>query len=553
MVKVKINGQEHELTKGLSVLEACKTIGIEIPHFCYHPLLKVVGSCRMCKVEVNHNGRNWIDIGCKLEIADGMEILTDSPSVKKQQQATLEFLLLNHPIDCTICDEAGDCKLQNYYFSYSDQLNRALEAKIPGKKAVSIGPHVMHDSERCVLCSRCTRFLSEITHTCELGIFGMGATEQVQLKPGATLDNDYSVNIVDLCPVGALTSKDFRFKRRRWYLNSTNTICQGCSRGCNVKIDWDIHQHRSHKSNYQSNKNRTKPTFHQRIFQVTPRVNEHVNKHWICDYGRFSYKSTDQEDRLIDCVVKSESGLTEIAPNIAVKLISAGIMKAMKNRPGKVAVVVSPFLTNEEAFAVWSLFRQKLELPNIDHKLPINSEWQGDDLLKTPDPFPNRMACEWLKLEPTSDGLEISDLNEAISHGKVDTLLSILANPLDYLNEKSLQKLKNRFFLLRNLPDDLSKYVDVALPVAAWGEYQGTFTNFQGRIQKLEKALEPLGVSQPVWKWIIELSNAMKNTVRWSKNDDLLLSFGDAIPMIKGISFNSIGSQGVTIGKETKG
>jgi len=208
MPKVKINGAEYEFPAGMKVLEACQQVGIHIPHFCYHPLLKVVGTCRMCKVEITQEMRGQkqsrIDISCRVDVAEGMEIQTDTPAVRKQQQMTLEYLLANHPLDCPICDDAGECELQNYYMEFGRHPSRMREAKVTKRKAYDIGRSIVLDSERCVLCSRCVRFVSDITHTYELGIFGMGSTEELMLKPNARLDNDYAGNVVDLCPVGAL-------------------------------------------------------------------------------------------------------------------------------------------------------------------------------------------------------------------------------------------------------------------------------------------------------------------------------------------------------------
>jgi len=549
---VKINGIEHEFPQGMNVLDACLKVGTHVPHFCYHPLLRVVGTCRMCKVEVTQELRgqkqSHIDISCKVEVADGMEIRTDTPEVKKLQQMTLEFLLANHPLDCPVCDDAGECELQNLYLEFGQHDSRMRELKTRKRKAFDAGSSIVLDSERCILCSRCSRFLADITHTYELGVFGMGSTEEIMLKPDAKLDNDYAGNVVDLCPVGALTDKDFRFKRRVWYLNKTSSICQMCSRGCNVRIDWDIDPFHEHKKSFQMQKYRTETTHYQRIQRIKPRMNLEVNGTWMCDQGRYSYRLTDAEDRLLQPMIATNGELNPIDSTEAIRAIASGLNSAIKTHGSKVAVVISPYLTNEEVFAVWSLFRKRLNFSNLDHRIPINSDWYGDDFLRSPDPFPNRLGCEWIDFIPADGGIGISELADAISAGKIDTLLTILADPRDFLNEQQLKKLKRRYFILRNFPEELKNHIDIALPAAAWGEYRGTFTNFQGRIQRLEATFDPLGEALPVWRWMIELSTAMKKSLKWGHTQDIMRSLGDQVLYFKGLSFDEIGNEGLMVG-----
>lgn len=547
MLAVKINGTEYEFPQGMNLFDACSQVGIFIPHFCYHPVLEAVGSCRMCKVEIIQNGRSRIDISCRVEVADGMEVVTSSPAVKKQQQMTLEFLLANHPLDCPICDDAGECELQNFYFEYGRHDSRMRELKVRKRKAYDVGPNVVLDSERCVLCSRCVRFLAEVTKTRELGIFGMGSTEELMIKPGARLDNNYAGNVVDLCPVGALTDKDFRFKRRVWYLKMTPSICNGCSRGCNVRIDADLDAYHSHKRNFIMRKYRTEATEYQRIQRIKPRVNDAVNGHWICDHGRFGFKATDSADRLLSAFMSNGDGLTQSPIESVVSTIASGLNSAIKNHPGKVSVIISPELTNEEVYAVWQLFHKRLNLPNIDHRIPIPSGWHSDDLLRTPDPFPNRLGCEWIGFVPGAGAVTVSSLADAINSGKVDTLLTVLADPREYLEEKQLRKLKRKYYILRNLPDDLKPWIDAALPAAAWGEYGGTFTNFQGRVQRLNAAFQPLGEAVPVWRWMIELSNAMKKSLRWNKLEDIQRSISDQVIYFRNMNLQETGPDGANV------
>ncbi len=544
---MKINGVEHSFPDGMNVLEACLQVGIYVPHFCYHPALSVVGSCRMCKVEVIQNGRSRVDISCNLPVSDGLEIITDSPEVRQAQQMTLELLLANHPLDCPICDDAGECDLQNFYLEYGRHDSRLRELKRRKRKAADIGRSIILDSERCVLCSRCVRFLAEVTRTEELGIFGMGAGEELMVRPGAELSNDYAGNVVDLCPVGALTDKDFRFKRRIWFLSSTPSICQLCSRGCNVRIDYDINPFHTHKRDFEKNTHRTEATAYGRIQRIKPVVNEAVNGNWICDCGRYGYRSTDAADRLLHPVIAEEGDLRQVELSQAIRQIASGITSALSGGSGKVAVVISPRLTSEELFAVWALLRGSLKLPSIDHRLPIDPDWYGDDLLRTPDPFPNRTGCEWIGIEPSEGGTDIAGLPQAIGAGRVDTLVSILTDPRDFLDGPQIKRLKRRFFILRNLPDELKPWVDAALPAAAWGEYRGSFVNFQGRIQRLEAAFDPLGEAQPVWRLMAGLSAALKKPLGWKTLGEVQTAMAKDVSLFMGLSWDAIGVDGTTV------
>jgi len=542
---MKIDGIEHDFPDGINVLEACEQIGIHIPHFCYHPALSIAGSCRMCKVEVIQGGRKRMDISCNVPVQDGLEIITDSPAVRTARQMTLEFLLANHPLDCPVCDFAGECTLQNYYFDYGKHDSRTSEPKRHKSKAQDIGRSIVLDSERCVLCSRCVRFVTEVTKTNELGIFGMGGREELMIRPGATLDNDYSGNVVDLCPVGAHTDKDFRFKRRVWYLRSQNSICQLCSRGCNVRIDYDDNPFHVHKQNLDMRILRTEHTAYARILRIKPRYNEHVNSHWICDHGRYGYRTTDEGDRLLKPMARVDDDLQQVEMSKALRDMSSGISAAL-GKVEKIAVVVSPRLTNEELFAVYRLFREKLNLANIDHRLPIDPEWYGDDILRTPDPYPNRTGCEWIGIQPNERGTGIGELPGAIAKGRIDTLVSILADPREYLDEAALKKLKRRYLILRNLPEELKQFADIVLPAAAWGEYRGTFTNFQGRTQRLHRALEPLGDARPVWRLMIDLSALMKKSLGWKSFDDVFRVLTDKVQFFSGMDWDKIGDEGMT-------
>ena len=282
MPKVTINGKELDAPEGINVIQAADMLGMEIPHYCYHPALTVVGNCRMCLVEIEKAPK--LQIACNTKVTEGMVVHTNSDKAKAAQRAVLEFLLINHPIDCPVCDQAGECKLQDYYMDYDRQESRfPLRKKVKKGKAIDIGSDVMLDQERCVLCGRCTRFLDEVTKTSELAIFERGDHNRIDIFPGRKVDNNYAGNIIDICPVGALTEKDFRFRMRVWYLHRTPSVCAGCERGCSI----DIYEN------------------HGKIFRYKPRHNPLVNGYWMCDEGRHSFKRMQTETRITSPLYQS--------------------------------------------------------------------------------------------------------------------------------------------------------------------------------------------------------------------------------------------------------
>src|SRR5690242_8904264 len=303
---LEIDGRKIEVEDGTTVIQAAERLGIEIPHYCWHLGLSIAGNCRMCLVEIEKTPK--LQIACNTRATDGMVVHTTSEKTKAAQRAVLEFLLINHPIDCPVCDQAGECKLQEYYMDYDRQRSRVpLPAKVHKRKAKPIGPLVILDQERCVLCSRCVRFLDEVTHTSELAFYQRGDHVDLDLAPGRTLDNPYSGNVVDICPVGALTSRDFRFRARVWYLERTESVCGACASGCNI----EIYQREGH------------------VYRFQPRENLAVNRYWMCDAGRLSYRTLQGEGRLTQPLVRGTDAFAPATwasalPAVAARLRDAG-------------------------------------------------------------------------------------------------------------------------------------------------------------------------------------------------------------------------------------
>src|SRR3990172_9929866 len=334
MAKITIDGSEFDVDPKLTVIQAAEQNGIEIPHFCWHAKLSVSGNCRMCLVEVEKMPK--LAISCATQVTEGMVVKTQSDRVLQARKAVMEFLLINHPLDCLICDEAGECKLQDYAYKHSIGYSRFDENKVHKPKRVELGPNVMLDVERCIMCSRCIRFADEIAHQPVLTFTQRGTHVVLTTFPGTKLDNPYAMNVIELCPVGALTSRDFRFRSRVWEMSSTESICIGCSRGCNTYA-W-VRQNE--------------------VLRLTPRLNEGVNSYWMCDAGRLNtFKFVNSKDRLNGPLVRKDNELVEVGWDEAI----ARVVSELKGfKKSEIAGIGSPFATNEDNYVFQKVMREVL-------------------------------------------------------------------------------------------------------------------------------------------------------------------------------------------------
>ncbi len=405
MAKLTIDGREVESPSGTTVIQAAETLGIYVPRYCYHPGLSIAGNCRICLVDVEKNPK--LQIACNTPVADGMVVHTKNEKAEDGRKAVLEFLLANHPLDCPVCDQSGECDLQNFYMNFGLYDPRFREQKVKKKKAVALGPHVMLDQERCILCSRCVRFSDEISKTGEFGIFNRGDRAELGLYPGTVLDNPYSGNVIDICPVGALTEREFRFKARVWYLSSAPSVCNGCSTGCNIDVHFVLD--RPHLNDGA------------RVLRLKPRENPDVNQWWMCDVGRFGFHWIDR-DRLTKVRNKGadstwQEALSTIGPDLS--------------KTAKIGVIASSQLTNEELFLVRELFQEKLGARVVAP--PLNPPGKSDDFLLKADRNPNARGASLLGLAPgdaadlVASDVEIlwvfgHDLTKILGEEKLDEL-----------------------------------------------------------------------------------------------------------------------------------
>src|SRR3989449_9578071 len=371
MPKLTIDGKDIEVEAGTNLIEAARRLGIEVPHYCYHPGLSIAGQCRLCMVDIEKTPRP--SIACNTPAAEGMVVHTQTERVKDMRRSMMEFHLINHPLDCPVCDQAGECWLQIYYMQHGLYDPRVMDEKVHKPKAVPLGRHVMLDAERCILCSRCVRFCDEITKTGELGIFNRGDHSEIGLFPGQDLENNYSGNVVDICPVGALTDRDFRFRVRVWYLDTTKSICPGCARGCNVEVH--VNRKRPHHAEGR------------RVARLKPRFNDAVNAWWICDVGRYGFDAVDDPSR----IRFARRGDAEVELDEA---LNALLDALRRHTPAEIAILASPDLANEDLFALRRLI-ETLGIRQVAFGVPPAAPTPApDDFLLHADRHPNTRGAE---------------------------------------------------------------------------------------------------------------------------------------------------------------
>jgi len=539
MIKLTIDGVEIEVEQGATVIQAADLAGIDIPRYCYHPGLPIVGVCRICLVEIERMPK--LQVACYTAVSDGMVVHTNSPQVLEARQAVMEFLLVNHPLDCPVCDQAGECWLQNFYMQHALHDSQMIENKVKKSKARPIGPNVMLDSERCILCTRCVRFCDEISQTNELGIFNRGDHAELLPYPGRELDNNYSGNAIDICPVGALTDRDFRFRTRVWYLAETPSVCPGCSMGCNINVH--------------HNDNRTYKADGARISRVKPRYNADVNQWWMCDAGRYGFTHVDDETRILSPLRKSNDAFSNILWDQAIDDIVAKMQGIIdKHGTEAIGVILSPQMTNEDLFAAKQLFVEQLGLKNIDYEVAPSQPGNKDDFLIKADKNPNSRGAQDLHIDPQStNGMSVAEMLKAAANGKLKALFVFchdLGNGFSADDVKgAFSKLDFSVFQGSN-HNNTSKLADYILPSVTFVEQDGTFTNYSGRIQKINQAVEPLGDSKPNWTILKMFAKRFGKSMPYFETGDVFNALSASVPAFRSFDFNNSQNQNEQITTE---
>lgn len=542
-VNVQINGKWYRFPKGTRIADACNSVGAHVPCFCYHPKLSVAGSCRMCLVEqgmpprlapgavpqYNEDGYQTISwmpravIACANTVAENMGIRTDGKLTAEARRGVLEFLLTNHPLDCPICDQAGECKLQEYTTDYGRGTHRFEENKTKKGKNLSIGPRVNLDQERCVLCRRCVRFMKEIAGEEVLGVVGRGTHNAIACYPGKQLDSNYSMNVVDICPVGAMTSKDFRFKMRVWFLKSTPTIDVNCGTGTNINI-W---------------------TREQQVYRITPRQNDDVNSCWMPDDARLNYKYINAPERILTPLVKTDAKAPQ-RPSTWDATLNLAVEQLHKCAPTEVAIVASARMTNEELYMVRALARQ-LGISKIDI---VPRMGEDDGMLVSADRNPNTNGA---KLVLGKEGKGLRTIRNGVRNGSIRFLIVLGEDLTTEEAGFTTEDLAGLDYLLvmHHSENATTKAADVVLPGVTFAEKYGTMINVAGRIQRLNKAIEPMGQARSDWEIFRDLSERLGcdcvKVIACPSPMMVLEEMAQEFEPLKGLTWGAIGNQGKVV------
>ena len=497
MPTITIDGKRCEYEGEKTILQVALENGIEIPHYCYHPAMSIVASCRICLAEVaqpNPRKNNQVELlpklvpTCQTMAAGDMEIYPQSPKSVANQKAVMEYLLINHPLDCPVCDQAGECSLQDYSFKYGRSTSRFNEVKIKQPKK-DLGPHVLLYADRCIMCSRCVRFTREVTGTAEIGVFGRGAEEQIDIFPGRSLDNALSANVIDICPVGALLDKDFLMSMRVWNLASTASIDGITCSGDNISIE--------HNEG--------------RIYRVKPRTNLEVNQWWISDEIRFGWKFVHDEARLHTPMHRIEAGHDPCGWDEAYRQIADRLHQIVEaSGSGSLGLQVSPMLSCEDAFLLGRL-ALALDPQAILGVGPIPRVGQNQN-------FPGGYTVYAEKC-PNARGVRrvLSGLAETVLdhqqflEAAVDTQAILLTGnyPSQWVTDSTASLISDKYtVLIDTLPGRGLKSADVVLPTATWAEKDGTFENVHGRLQSFQQAIPAIEMAKCEGQIALDLSVA---------------------------------------------
>jgi NADH-quinone oxidoreductase subunit G len=531
-VSLTIDGHSVAAPAGTNVLEAAKLVGIKVPNFCYHVDLSWEGSCRMCLVGIE--GRPKLVPSCCEEVKEGMVVHFARPDAEEARRRQLEFLLINHPLDCPICDQAGECKLQDYYMEhggYESRMPRNL--KVHKRKVVDLGDRIVLDKERCVLCSRCVRFCREVSGSHALQFFTRGVTTEIGTENNEPITgDDYIGNVVDICPVGALTSKDFRFQQRVWFLKSAESVCASCSTGCNMRVD--------HKDG--------------RVYRYVPRRNDQVNKSWMCDFGRDSYASR-QVKRFVAPRLRDAAGWREGEWDEVLAVVAERTIAARDADPSSVAVIASPRQSDEANWLALHYARKAIGTPHVDYRVDGSHKVttkMRDPLLRRADPHPNNHGCEALAATPALGGHDVDGILDACEKGRIQ-VLHLLGTELWTQRpdgDRVARALAAVPFVVVHASEDVDGLAGLAHAILADAnvhEQEGTYVNALWRVQRFLRAFPPPGMARPASGVLAELAQrlgAAPPVDPQATGSTIFDTLAAAVPAFAGLSWKGLGRYG---------
>ncbi len=541
-----VDGKQIEFKQGQTIIEAARFAGIEIPHFCWHPSLSISGNCRICLVEIEKMPK--LAISCSTYAAEGMVVHTQSQKTIEARNSVMEFILINHPLDCPICDEAGECKLQDYAYQHGSGESRFEEIKVRKEKRIQLGPHIKFDGDRCIMCSRCIRFSDEIAKKNQLTFVQRGDKVTITTFPGESFDNPYTLNTTDICPVGALTNQDFRFKSRVWEMSKTDSICVGCSRGCNTEV-W---------------------VRNNEILRLTPRHNEDVNSYWMCDKGRLeTFKNVNAGNRIDGTYIRREGQLQKVSWGEAFS-VAAKSLKDYKS--SEIAFIGSAYATCEDNYALIK-FAKSLGVTNFDYADHIIHGDQ-DDILIREDKTPNSLGAELVGVQPGATGMNFSSILKGIKEGKIKALYVMEEDVVSFDGEWE-STIGNLDLLIVHATNEnkTTALADIVFPVSTFAEKNGTFVNFQGRVQRIrpavatvemDRALDGMEMSRwdkfgteydrwmqgqkydskPSWKIFVSLSQQLNLKMKYNMAEEIFTEIANSISAFKGLDYDEVGKHG---------
>jgi len=533
-VKVKVDGREISVEKGTNLIEAAKQAGVFVPQFCYHAGLPVVGVCRICLCELE--GRPKLVAGCATPVEEGMSIITRSGKVEAARRAVMEFLLIHHPLDCPMCDKGGECTLQDYTMLMGPAHSRFKFEKNTWPEE-DVGGKLVLNKNRCILCLRCVNLCKDVAGQDEIAVLSRGEQTYIGTVDGRMIENELAGNIADICPVGALTSKDFRFQARPWELRNMSSVCPNCSKGCNTVVGF--HPRRNE------------------ILRVTARTNMDVNQWWICDRGRYGFHDVHDPKR-IQTPARRVDGVMKTVPWGEALRAIADSLRGIVDRlgPDAVGLVGSGTLTNEECYLARTVFGDGLGIRNLDFPPRPQPEVVYRKFTIEGDKDPNAKGARLCGIRPGPGGLRVPDMMRAAAEGSVRALVFLRGGPLDLFGEPAIVEralAKAELLVVLDLnPSAVSERAHWLLPGVSFAEKDGTFTNSQGRVQRIRKIFTLRGDTREDWRILQDLGRALGVPGPGDPDPErVFLRLAQSVPAFSGLTYSAVGELGAPLASAT--